>query len=327
MRIELARPEVLYLLAILPVWLLLLWPRVGRGFLYTRGATPARRARIAGARGALVLLTPRLLTTAAFVAIVLALAEPERVEVRRDTIMEGHGIGIVIDLSSSMLAEDMGNGRSRIEVARDAGVSFARRRVNDELSLVGFGSDALTRVPSTADNDLIVQGVESLETQLVRDGTDISGAVLAALARLLASEREPRVIVLLTDGAHNGTEHPPLVTARAAEALDVRIHAISLLAPEVNTGPAARILRDRFGDERETVLQQLAGITGGQYFRATNSVDLDSIYAEIDRIETPEPRILEEELRFPLAAWLFMTGLVLLAVEALLRGSRWGVVH
>jgi Ca-activated chloride channel family protein len=166
-----------------------------------------------------------------------------------------------------------------------------------------------------------------LETQLVRDGTDISGAVLAALARLLASEREPRVIVLLTDGAHNGTEHPPLVTARAAEALDVRIHAISVLAPEATAGPAARILRERFGDERETVMQQMAAITGGRYFRASSSTDLDSIYAEIDRIETPQPRILEQELRHPLAAWLFMIGLTLLAAETLLRGSRWGVVH
>jgi Ca-activated chloride channel family protein len=99
------------------------------------------------------------------------------------------------------------------------------------------------------------------------------------------------------------------------------------ISPETALGPAAQILRERFGDERETVLQQLAAITGGRYFRATSSQALDSIYAEIDRIETPRPRILEEELRYPLSAWLFMAGLALLAVEALLRGSRWGVVH
>jgi Ca-activated chloride channel family protein len=327
MRIELARPDLLYLLALLPLWALLLWPRVGRGFRYTRGALPGGRARVAGAGEALILLAPRLLTAGAFGAIVLALARPERVEVTRETIMEGHGIGLVVDLSSSMLAEDMGEGRSRIEVARDAGVRFARRRIHDELSLVGFGSDALTRMPPTTDRELIVRGVESLETQLVRDGTDISGAVLAALARLLESEREPRVIVLLTDGAHNGTDLPPLVTARAAAALDVRIHAISVVSPETELGPAAQILRERFADERETVLQQLAAITGGMYSRATSSEALDSIYADIDRIEAPEPRVFEEELRYPLAPWLFMIALALLAIEAVLRGSRWGVVH
>ncbi len=325
MRIELARPDLLYLLGLLPLWALLLWPRAGRGFLYTRGALPGRARP--SARAALVLIMPRLLTALAFAAIVVALAGPERVEVTRETMMEGHGIGLVVDLSSSMLAEDMGEGRSRIEVARDAGMRFARRRIHDQLSLVGFGSDALTRMPPTSDPELIVQGVESLETQLVRDGTDISGAVLAALARLLESEREPRVIVLLTDGAHNGTDLPPLVTARAAAALDVRIHAISVISPETTLGPAAQILRERFGDERETVLQQLAAITGGQYFRATSSQALDSIYVEIDRLETPRPRVLEDEIRHPLAAWLFMIGLALLAVEGLLRGSRWGVVH
>ena len=328
MRIEFARPDYLYLLALLPLWALLVWPRVGRGVLYTRGGAPGRRALGADARAAVVLLAPRLLTGLALAVMVAAVAGPQRVDLTRDTVLEGHGMALVLDLSSSMLAEDMGERRSRIDVARDAGVRFARRRVHDELSLIGFGSDALTRVPPTTDMDLVVHGVASLETQLVRDGTDISGAVLAGMARLLESEREPRVIVLLTDGAHNGAETPPLVTARAAEAVGIRIHAISILAPEAASGgPAAQILQERFGDERETVMQRLAGITGGRYFRASGPEALDSIYAEIDRIEAPRPRIVEEELRQPLAAWFFMLALVLLAFEGLLRGSRWGIVH
>ena len=328
MRIEFARPDYLYLLALLPLWALLVWPRVGRGVLYTRGAPPVRRALAADARAALVLLTPRFLTGVALGAVVVAVAGPERVDLTRDTVLEGHGMALVLDLSSSMLAQDMGERRSRIDVARDAGVRFARRRVHDELSLIGFGSDALTRVPPTTDMDLVVHGVASLETQLVRDGTDISGAVLAAIDRLLESERQPRVIVLLTDGAHNGAETPPLVTARAAEAVGIRIHAISILAPETATvGRAAQIIQERFGDERETVLQRLSGITGGQYFRASSPEALDSIYTEIDRIEAPTPRIMEEELRQPLAAWLFMLALALLAAEGMLRGSRWGIVH
>ena len=328
MRIELARPEILYLLALLPLWAVVLWPRAGRGVLYTRGAPPGRHAPAADLQGALILLTPRFLTAGALGAMIIAIAGPERVDVTHETIMEGHGMALVLDLSSSMLAEDMGERQSRIEVAREAGVRFARRRVHDELMLVGFGSDALTRVPPTTDMDLVVHGVESLETQLVRDGTDISGAVLAATARLLESRREPRVIVLLTDGAHNGTELPPLATARAAEALGIRIHAISILAPETApVGRAAQIIQERFGNERETVLMRLAAITGGQYYRATNAQTLDSIYAEIDRLEAPIPRLIDGELRSPLAVWFFMLALVLLAVEGLLRGSRWGVVH
>jgi Ca-activated chloride channel family protein len=118
------------------------------------------------------------------------------------------------------------------------------------------------------------------------------------------------------------------VTARAAAAVDVRIHAISVLAPNNQAvGLAGSIVRDRFGGERETVLQGIADITGGRYFRAASPAALDSIYDEIDRLETPRPRPEEREVRHPLAAWLFILSLSLLAVDALLRGSKWGLVH
>jgi Ca-activated chloride channel family protein len=328
MTLEFTRPDLLYGLLLLPVWALLVWPRAGRGVRFTRGSGGARRATWTSAPAALVLMAPKVITAAALAVLVVALAGPQRVETIQETSLEGRGIGLVVDLSSSMLAEDMGDRQSRISLAREAAVRFARRRIHDELSLVAFGSEALTRVPPTTDRELIVQGVESLEIQLVRDGTDISGAILTSVSRLLESEREPRVVVLLTDGAHNGPDIPPLVTARAAAAVDVRIHAISVLAPaDANVGLAGSIVRDRFGSERETVLQGIADITGGQYFRAASAEALDSIYGEIDRIETPRPRIDEAQLRHPLAGWLFLTALTLLAADAVLRGSRWGLVH
>jgi len=328
MTIAFTRPDLLYGLLLLPVWALLVWPRAGRGVLYTRGDEGGRAASWPGASAAVVLLLPKALTGTALAALIVALAGPQRVEIVQETALEGRGIGLVVDLSSSMLAEDMGEGQSRISLAREAAVRFARRRVYDELSLVAFGSEAVTRVPPTTDRELIVQGVESLEIQLVRDGTDISGAILTSVSRLLESERNPRVVVLLTDGAHNGPEIPPLVTARAAAAVDVRIHAISVLAPEGgNVGLAGSIVRDRFGAERETVLQGIADITGGRYFRAASPAALDSIYDEIDRLETPRPRVEDLEVRHPLAGWLYLLALTLLAFEALLRGSRWGLVH
>ena len=327
MQIEFTRPETLYLLGLIPLWGILVWPRAGRGVLYTRGDPLRRRPRRSTLRSALILTAPRALRALALVSLIVALAGPQRVEIVQELTTQGKGIGLVVDLSSSMLAEDMGDRISRIEVAREAAVRFARRRPYDELSLVGFGGEALTRVPPTTDSELITQGVESLEIQLVRDGTDISGAVLTAIARLLESEREPRVVVLLTDGAHNGVELPPLVTARAAAALDVRIHAISVLSPdESSLGPRATIGRVRLARDRETVLQGLAGLTGGQYFRASGAMDLDSIYQEIDRIETPVERMIEQEIRHSDRAWFFLLSLSLLGVELLLRGSRWGIL-
>jgi Ca-activated chloride channel family protein len=328
MTLAFTRPDLLYALLLLPLWALLVWPRSGRGVLFTRGSGSVRGSAWSLAPATLVLLAPKLITGLALAALVVALSGPQRVEIIEETVLEGRGIGLVVDLSSSMLAEDMGDRQSRISLAREAAVRFARRRVYDELSLVAFGSDAVTRVPPTRDRELIVQGVESLEIQLVRDGTDISGAILTSVSRLLESERNPRVVVLLTDGAHNGPEIPPLVTARAAAAVDVRIHAISVLAPnETEVGLAGSIVRDRFGSERETVLQGIADITGGRYFRAAGRAALDSIYDEIDRIETPRPRPEERELHHPLAGWFYLLSLTLVAFDALLRGSRWGLVH
>ncbi len=327
MQIEFTRPDLLYLLALLPLWGLLVWPRAGRGVLYTRGDPHGQRPRWSGVRAALILTAPRVLRAGALACLVLALAGPQRITITEEIRLEGAGIGLVIDLSSSMLAEDMGDRNSRIAVAREAAIRFARRRPYDELSLVGFGGEALTRVPPTTDPELIAQGVESLEIQMVRDGTDISGAVLTAIARLLESEREPRVIVLLTDGAHNGVELPPLVTARAAAALDVRIHAISILSPEESPlNPATTIGRRRSAEDRETVLQGMSAITGGRYFRASSAAALDSIYGEIDRTEIPVRRVVEREVRQSLHAWLFLLSLMLLGAELLLRGSRWGLV-
>ena len=327
MTIELSRPDVLWLLALLPAWALLVWPWAGRGVPYTRGAQ-SRRRLFAGAPGTLLLLVPRVLTALAMAALVAGLAGPELVEPTEETVLEGGSTGLLVDLSSSMLAEYMGDERSRLSVAREAAVRFARRRVHDELSLVAFANDAVTRVPPTTDADLIEHGVESLEIQLVRDGTDISGAVLAGIERLRGSEREPRVLVLLTDGAHNGAELPPLTAARVAEVFGIRIHTISVVGNQQDTrNLAPGIVRERFGAERETVLQQLAAITGGRYFRAVNATALDSIYDVIDRIETPVPRPIPTETRIPLRPWLFLVGLGVLGIEALLRGSRWGIVH
>jgi len=331
-RQDFARPELLSLLFLLPAWLFLVWPRAGRAMLFAP-------ARLAGERGAWfhlragsVLIVPRLLRALTLAAIVIALADPQRVEMDEETVVTGIGMALAVDLSTSMLAEDMGGERSRIDVAREAAVRFAASRPLDELSLVGFAGEALTRVPPTTDPDLVVAAVETLRLQLVRDGTDISAAVLTATARLLESEREPRVLVLLTDGAHNGTRVPPLAAARAAAALGVRVHAISVVGPvDTARAPAAArtTLARRQGDvliEMRTVLQGIADITGGRYFHAGSAQALDSIYAEIDRLEPPVETVTGSERRESERRWPLLFAFGLLGLESVLRSSRWSAV-
>jgi Ca-activated chloride channel family protein len=330
MRFEFARPEFLYLLLVLPVWLLLVWPRAGGGVVFTqvvftRGDPVRPSRRWPGVRSVVIRTLPPFLRAASLACLVVALAEPRQIETIEEFTTQGIGLGLVVDLSSSMLAADMGEGVTRIAMARDAAVRFARGRPYDELSLVGFGMEAVTRVPHTTDPELVAQGVESLEVQLVRDGTNISAAVMTAVARLLQSDREPRVVALLTDGAHNGVDLPPLAAARAAEALGVRIHAISILAPEgASSGPVGRpVLVD---PSQETVLQGLAALTGGRYFQASDPGALDSIYGVIDRLEPPIEQLVEQDLAHPMRHWFFLLGLTLLAAQLVLRGSRWGLL-
>jgi Ca-activated chloride channel family protein len=329
MAIEFARPDILSLLLILPVWWLLIWPWPGSGVLFARGESTRPHAGRWGARGAMVLLAPRLLRTAIVISLVAALAEPQRVEPVEEQSLAGKGIALAVDLSSSMLAEDMDDGRSRIDLAREAAVRFAAGRTHDELTLVGFARDALTRIPPTTDPEVVVAGVESLEVQLVGDGTDIADALLTAVGRLLQSDREPRVVILLTDGAHNGTGVRPLAAARAAAALDVKVHAISVLPPEDPLEAAARRLYYRGADpttEMRTVLGGIADLTGGEYFHASSAAALDSIYREIDRLEAPVEVVTGAELRHPLRLWFILAGLLIVGGESLLRGSRWGVI-
>ena len=318
MRLEFGRPAFIYLLALLPLWWLVVWPRVGWGVLFARGEAARHLRGWLGVRGAVTLTLPRLLRFAAMACLVLALADPRWVELVKDISMPGKGIALAVDVSSSMLAFDMEGGRNRLEVAREAAIGFAKGRPHDELSLVGFAGQAVTRVPPTTDLNLIVQGVQTLKVDLVRDGTYISQAVLTAVARLLQSDREPRVVVLLTDGAHNGDGVPPVAAARVAEAFGVRVHAISILPPEFRAAAVAR--------EMETVLAAISGITGGHYFHASSGRGLRSIYRAINRIEMPKPKVIEREVRHSLRNLVLLAGLLLLGMDVVLRGSRWGVV-
>jgi Ca-activated chloride channel homolog len=332
MQLEFARPEFLYLLLGLPIWALLMWPRAGRGILFARGESARRLGRFWGAPAFVAMLLPRLLRAGALAGLVIALAQPESVHIVQDRELRGKAIGLVVDLSSSMLAEDMEDGATRIDVARNAATRFAEGRTLDELSLIAFSGRAVTRVPPTTDPDVIVAGVESLEIQLVGDGTDISAGLLTAVHRMLESEREPRVVVLLTDGAHNGSGVRPLTAARAAASLGVKVHAISILGPEdpANSATLQAAYRSAEatggGGDMQTVLSGIAAITGGQYFHASTGAALDSIYREINRLEAPEVDVTDREVRNPEKIWFLMAALALVGLEMLLRGSRMGII-
>lgn len=313
--LELARPGWLLVLTVLPAWALWLRPPRSRGLLVARSEEVGD---LAFRRGVATVLeaAPHALRAAAVTCVVLALAGPQRVRTYQEPVTEGVGIVLAVDLSTSMWAEDMADRATRLDVAKETLQRFLDSR-SDDIGLVSFAGEALTRLPLTHDGFVTRAAVEALEVGLLVDGTDIAGAIAAGGALLRDAPHESKVLILVTDGAHNRAGLLPSRAARAAAAYDIRIFPVAIGtddAPGVGTA------------NMETVLTQAARVTGGRYFRATDAAALDQIYAEIDRLTVPSERLVDRVEVTPLGYWPLLAAMVLLLLGAALRASRWGVV-
>ncbi|MGE0160226.1 MAG: VWA domain-containing protein [Gemmatimonadales bacterium] len=321
MTLELARPGALWLLALIPLWLWYVRPRATWGLLVARGDA-ARGAALRRWAGAAIEAGPRMLRGLAAAAVIGALARPQLVRTYAEPVTEGVGIAIAIDLSTSMWALDMseapGDPATRLEAAKETVQRFlVARDEDDDVGLVTFAGEALVRLPLTRDRYVAEAAVSALEVGLLLDGTDIAGAIAVGAGLLKDAPQSSKMLILVTDGAHNRAGLVPGVAARAAAAFGVRIFPIAIGSEEA--------LR-RAGSGMETVLVQAARITGGRYFRATDISSLDQIYAEIDRLAVPAEGLVERRDVTPVGHWLLVAALALLVIALGLRASPLGVV-
>ena len=324
MNIQLAHPEWLFLLALVPVWLWWVRPRRASGMVFAS-------AGVAGVRGgrlwAVVDAIPRLLRAAALACVIVALAHPRLVRAHEEPVEGGTGIVVAVDLSTSMWANDMEGSATRLEAAKAAAKRFVAGR-DDAIGLVTFAGEALTRLPLTRDRHLVEHAIDGMEVGLLVDGTDIAGAMAAGAALLDAAPHDSKVLVLVTDGAHNRDGLVPAMAAGAAAAVGVRVYPVAIGRPGpagMATGPAATgapTARQRM----ETVLTQAARITGGRYFSAADVAALDSIYAEIDRLETTSREMRLTTALVPFRFWLVAGALGMLLGAVGMRASRWAVL-
>ena len=323
MSVQLARPEWLFLLAFVPLWLWWIRPRRTSGLLFaSAGSVPLRGSRL----WAVVDALPRGLRAAALACLIVALATPRVITAREEPVEGGTGIVVAVDLSTSMWADDMEGSATRLEAAKAAARRFVAGR-DDAIGLVTFAGEALTRLPLTRDHYLVDHAIDGMEVGLLIDGTDIAGAIAAGSALLDAAPHDSKVLVLVTDGAHNRDGLVPAMAARAAAAVGVRIYPVAIgrpdpPAPAGGAGAAALTQRQRM----ETVLTQAARITGGRYFSAADVVALDSIYAEIDRLETTSRETRLTTALVPFRFWLVAAALALVLGALGLRASRWVVL-
>lgn len=310
MTLGLASPHWLWLLGVVVplVWRIRPW----RSSSLVVADAPVGDRRAASRR--FLEVAPLPLRAAALGSLVVALAGPRAVHIVEEPRVEGVGIALALDLSTSMWAEDMGAGESRLDVAKATALRFIEAR-DDDIGLVTFAGEALTRLPLTPDGYVVTDAVRGLEVGLLMDGTDIAGAIAVGAGLLDDAPQPSKVLILVTDGAHNKAGVMPDLAARAAAAVGVTIYPVAIGREE-----------GRDTESMETVLTQAARITGGRYFKATDVRALEAIYDEIDRLVQPTEETVERVETTPYG-WIFALVALALAVAAtLLRGSRWGVL-
>jgi Ca-activated chloride channel family protein len=266
-------------------------------------------------------LVPGVLRGLALCALIVAAARPQTGLATENVLTEGIDIVLVLDISSSMLAEDM--EPNRLGAAKAVAAEFVAGRRNDRIALVAFAGEAFTQVPLTLDYSVVTGLLAELDPGMVEDGTAVGMGLATAVKRLQASEAASKVVILLTDGRSNRGEIGPVTAARMAQALGVRVYTIGAgsrgTAPvPVNDPLRGRVLTNMRVDIDEESLREVALLTGAQYFRATDEEGLSEIYSEIDELERTEIEVenfTQYAERFPLPLAI---GFLLLLLELVL---------
>ena len=266
---------------------------------------------------------PFVLRMAAISLIIIILARPQSTN-RWDTRnTEGIDIMLAIDISGSMLAEDL--KPNRIEAAKNVAASFINGRPNDNIGLVVFASESFTQCPLTTDHAVLLNLFKDIHYGMIEDGTAIGLGIANAVSRIKDSKAISRVIILLTDGTNNRGEIAPVTAAEIAQTFGIRVYTIGV----GTRGEAPYPFRTPYGvqyqnmpvDIDEPALKQIASITGGQYFRATDTESLRAIYREIDQLEKTKISVQQyskkQEEFLPLALLVF----ALLLIEVVLRNT------
>lgn len=258
--------------------------------------------------------------------LIIAFARPQSGQKESEVQTEGVDIILAMDISSSMLAEDF-KPKNRLEAAKVVAADFIKGRQNDRIGLVVFAAQSFTQCPLTLDYGIVLRFLEEIKTGMIDDGTAIGMAIGNCVNRLKDSKAKSKVVILLTDGQNNRGELDPVTAAKVAQAFKIRIYTIGAgkrgeaLYPVDNPVFGRSYQRVRVEIDEE-LLTQVADITGGQYFRATDETSLEQIYAEIGEMEKTKIEVKEytrySEMFLPYA----LAALILLLLEIVLANTK-----
>ena len=315
-----------YLLLLLLLPLIYYWLRSNRSKYYTQltlsSLTPVRDVQ--GWRERLMPLR-QTLWAGGLILLILALARPQRTLQEEEVKAEGIDITLVMDLSSSMLAKDF--QPDRLEASKAVAIEFVDKRPYDRFGLVVFSGESYTMSPLTMDHQVIQELLSGLQCGLLDDGTAIGMGLASAVNRLKESKAKSKVIILLTDGVNNRGYIQPMQAAEIAKQFNIKVYTIGVGTAGEALTPVSRRSDGQyvFGyanvEIDENLLKQIAGETGGQYFRALNETGLRSIYDEIDQLEKTEMEVTVFKRYKDLYRSLAWAGLALLLIEFLLGNT------
>ena len=314
-------PKLLWLLAV-PVLLLLhyLWMELKGRRPHLRVSTGA--PWLAGGTSPLAILRhlPMLLRTAALVLIVVAIARPRSSTEVEKIDTEGIDISLAMDVSTSMLARDF--KPDRISAAKDIAIEFIAQRPSDRMAIVVFAGESYTQCPLTTDRATLINLMKEVQTGLIEDGTAIGNGLATAVARMKDSDAKSRVVILLTDGVNNSGEVSPQTAAEIAKTYGIRVYTIGVgangMAPYPVMTPWGVEMQQMKVEIDEELLKEIASVTGGRYFRATDNTKLSEIYSEINKMEKTRTTVDSFPVYKDLYGPYAIAALILLLLELLL---------
>ena len=323
---EFANKEYLFLL-------LLLIPYILWYLLYRKKSEPTMRMSDTFAfqyatRSWKVMLMPvqPLLRILAFTFLVIALARPQTHDNLQNESIEGIDIMLAMDVSTSMLAEDL--KPNRLEAAKQVAAEFIAGRPDDNIGLTIFAGESFTQCPMTTDHASLLNLLQNVRTDiaqrgLIEDGTAIGMGLANSVSRLKDSKAKSRVVILLTDGSNNRGDISPMTAAEIAKSLGIRVYTIGVGSNKVAPYPmpvagGVQYVNIPVEIDNET-LRGIANATDGDFYRATNAKELHQIYKEIDQLEKSKLNVKQFSKKYDVYQPFALVAVLALLLELLLR--------
>lgn len=313
--------------------LILLIPYILWYLLYKKKSEPTMRIadtfayRYAPRSWKVILMPIQLfIRIAIFVLLVIILARPQTQNSWKNETVEGIDIMLAMDVSTSMLAEDL--KPNRIEAAKQVAAEFIIGRPNDNIGLTIFAGEAFTQCPMTVDHASLLNLLQNVRTDiaargLIQDGTAIGMGLANAVSRLKDSKAKSKVVILLTDGSNNMGDLSPMTSAEIAKSLGIRVYTIGVGTNKVAPYPmpvAGGVQYVNIPVEIDTkTLKDIADATDGDFYRATNNSELLSIYKEIDKLEKSKLNVKKFSKKYDVYQSFALIAVILLLLEILFR--------